>query len=237
LIVSIHQPHFLPWPGYFNKIINSDLYIYYDIVQYTRRNFQNRVTIKNSDMKKLWLTVPLKKDKQTIRIHDVIIFDPRDISNLGKTIIQAYGKSKYFSTIWPHLEIIFSKKYKYLSELNYDFLIILLKLMNIKTKILKSSEMGIKSSDPTKKLVEICENTGASYYLSGSSGKKYMDTSFFDRADIKIIYQNFNVEKFKYNQMHGDFIQGLSIVDALFNIGSQKTFELLKSNWSTGGKT
>ena len=64
-----------------------------------------------------------------------------------------------------------------------------------------------------------------------------MDTSLFDRADIKIIYQNFNVEKFKYNQMHGDFVQGLSIIDALFNIGPQKTYELLKSNWSTVGKT
>ena len=171
MIVTIHQPHFLPWPGYFNKIINSDLFIYYDIVQFSKNNFQNRVTIKNSDMKKLWITVPVKKDKLKKRIHDVIISNPKNIIKLGKTITQAYGKSKYFSTIWPYFEITFSKKYKYLSDLNYDFLVILLKLMNIKTKVLKSSEMGIKSIDPTKKLVEICENTGASYYLSGSSGK------------------------------------------------------------------
>jgi hypothetical protein len=58
MIVAIHQPQYLPWLGYFDKMLAADLFCYLDCVQFKKNEWQNRNRIKTAQGWQ-WLTVPV----------------------------------------------------------------------------------------------------------------------------------------------------------------------------------
>lgn len=235
-VISIHQPHFFPWGGYINKIINSDIFVFYDIVQFTKNNFQNRNRIKNANGQALWISLPVNKDCLDKRIFETRISDLRNLKKIEKTIFQLYRKSAFFDLIWNEIEPIFKYSDVQLSGLDFEILKTLLKVLKIETQILVSSHLNIQSNEPTERLSEICSKLGGSHYIAGRSGVKYMDMSYFEKKGIEILWQEYKPNNFVYDQLHGDFIPGLSILDALFNIGPDESKKLLKDNWTVDGQ-
>ncbi len=230
-IVSAHQPHFLPWMGYFNKVLRSDVFIWLEDVQFRKNYFQNRTKIK-SNTGELWLSVSVKKAPLETNISDIEIALKKDMVKASKTLRTYYSKAEYFKSIFPQFEDILLKDYHHLNDLNYDLFILVLDILEIDTKIVRSSELLEKEyEDPNERLLAMCNASEATQYIAGKGGRNYMNQDAFAKNDIEILWQDFPINSISYKQLHGEFIKGLSTIDVLFNLGPKKTKELIMTPW------
>jgi hypothetical protein len=231
-IVSIHQPHFLPWLGYFNKIKNSDLFIVLDDVQFRKNYFQNRTQIKNTNSEFFWFSIPINKAPLETKINKITILEKHDLKKNIKQLEGFYQKTPFFKEYFPELKEIFEKKYTHLSVLNYDLLVWALKILSIETPLINSSEILSNAiDDPNERLIELCKQTNTTHYIAGKGGKNYMNENIFEANSIKIIWQEFDSSKIEYPQINGSFLPNLSFIDTLFNIGAEETKQLIETNW------
>ena len=225
VIVAIHQPNFIPWPGYFNKICKSDVFILLDDVEYTKNSLINRNSIK-SQTNELRLTIPVRNQSMRQLILDTEIANHNSLRKTWRSIEQSYAKSAFFKEFSKSFEEIFSSKYVYIHELNIALILNILKILNIKTQVVRSSKLGLTNIGvKNDRIINLCLAVGATEYLSGAGAKKYNDMEIYSKASIDLTYQDFKLVE--YSQTKGPFIEGLSIIDMLFNIGSEATKEFV----------
>lgn len=216
-VICIHQPDFLPWLGYFERLIRSDIFVVLDDVQYLRRGWQNRDRIK-TDTGTDWLTVPVrKKGRYHQLISDVEIDHSRDWrrKHLSK-LRAAYRDTAYFESVFDRLSQIYSQKHELLIELNMDLIGFLTEMLGISVKTILSSELGVEGRSNAM-LAEITKHVGGDTYLTGIGAREYLDEEVFAAQGISVQWQKF--EHPVYEQPHGAFIPKLSGVDCLFNCG------------------
>ncbi len=226
IILSAHQPVYLPWIGLFHKIALADIFCVFDIVQYQRKDFNNRNKIKTS-AGPIWLTVPVKSSGRL----DSIITDI-EIINDGwhkkhlKSIELNYKKTPYFEQYFKGLKKILETPYQYLTDLNFDILIYILDALNINTTIVKASDYsfrGVKS----ELVLDMCNQLNADTYIFGEQGKNYADVDSFNKKGISLYFQSYNHPM--YTQTKGEFLPFMSVFDLLFNEG-EKSRDILLSN-------
>lgn len=213
MIITIHQPDFIPWLGFFDRWRHSDLFIILDDVQFIRRGWQNRDKIKTPHGVQ-WLTIPVKtKGRYLQSINTVEIDDAWDWPDKHLALIrQSYAKAPGFALLYPELEKIYRADYKTLIDINMAFLRLFAKLMNITTPTVFSSIQrveGVRSS----RLVNLVKNNGGTAYLTGQGSREYLDQNLFEANGIQVVWQAF--EHPHYAQLHGDFVFGLSGLDFL----------------------
>jgi len=214
-IVSIRQPGYLPYMGFFKKIQSSDVFVFLDDVQYVRGEWENRNKIRTSEGS-MWLTVPITH-KFGEKLNDVKIDNQQNWCKKHQTAIKLnYGKAPFFDKYWNEVEIILTKKWNKLIDLNMTLIDYFISELGIKTKLVKSSDLKIEFS-ATKRLVEICKKLHADVYLSGEQGSNYLDEKLFDDVGIKVVYENFKHPS--YEQIYKKFVPNMSIIDLLFNVG------------------
>ena len=220
MIVAIHQPEFMPWLGYFDRMQRVDKYIVFDHVQFKKRYFENRNRIKQGDIA-VWLSIPVKtKGKYLQRINEVEI----DNSSLWQRktwerIKNCYLKSRYYENYSEELEaLLLSKKYDNLIDLNITFIEWFRKTLNINTPMGFSSNMNVEEYKASDLILEICLRSGANQYLCGLSGKDYLKLEDFSASGIEVEFQNFKHPK--YEQRGGEFMPYLSVLDMILNCGS-----------------
>ena len=231
MIVSIHQPHFLPWLGYFNKALHSDIFVWLDSVQYRKNYFQNRTRIANSQGHPLWLTVGVHAKLGMIS-NKVSIADPRWRQRTLKTVEQCYSKTSYFDTCWPLISAAISEAPDSLNEINFRTFNTVLRLVgDTGLRVVRSSELEAGAADPTMRLVQMCTQLKASHYIAGRGGKNYLRIAEFQRRGIAVIWQEFDPDRVVYSQQSEPFIAGLSVIDCLFNVGPERTKELILKAW------
>jgi len=233
MIVGIHQLNFAPWLGYFNKIYKSDLFILMDEVQITFSETMNRNRILNKYGAISFLSIPcVKKDYLNKKFYEIEISDAFDWQERFKCVLKdSFSKSKYFYEIFDLLKPIFDKKYKYVIDVNFDLLNILLDLLGIKTKIIKQSSLTYDRSKKKNDLViELCKAVNADIYLSGNGAKDYMDISSFNACGIDVMFQTFRHPSYEQFNSVKEFVPGLSILDVLFSIGIEETKKLFFAN-------
>jgi len=224
-VVSIRQPGYLPYIGFFKKIESSDVFVFLDNVQYEKNDWDNRNKIKTSkgDM---WLTVPIQ-NKFGQKINEVNIANNENWNDKHKKSIQInYSKSPFFKEFWDDVDSILSQKWEKLIDLNMKFISYFSSKLELTTKIVKSSELNVEYVS-SKRLLEICMKLNADTYLSGELGKDYLNEKIFKESNINVIYEKF--EHPVYKQMHGDFLPNMSIIDLLFNEGDNAK-EILKNS-------
>lgn len=215
-IISIRQPGYLPFIGFFKKIESVDVFVFLDDVQYTRSDWDNRNKIRTNEGS-MWLTIPILNKFGNL-LNEVEIDYSKDWLYKHKSAIEFnYKNSPFFEDFWKDIELILDKKWKKLIELNMNLINYFLSVLNIKTKTVFSSELHIEKKG-SEKLLEICKNLNADTYLSGELGKNYLDTKIFENENIKVIFEDF--EHPKYNQLFSNFIPNMSIIDLLFNEGN-----------------
>lgn len=218
MIVTIHQPDFLPWLGFFDRWKNSDIYIVLDDVQFLRRGWHHRDRIK-TDKGAVWLTVPVcKKGKYDQLIRDVRIDNSTTwyLDHL-KTIEHNYRKAANFDRCFREIKTIYDKKYSFLIDLNMDLLHFVRSELGIDKPAVLASDYGIKSVS-TQRLVDLAKAVGGSTYLTGSGSRDYLEESLFNKENIKVKWQEYKHPV--YEQLHGDFIPMLSSLDYLMMCSS-----------------
>ena len=220
MIISIHQPQYIPWISYFRKIEKSDLFIFLDTVDFQKNGLQNRNQIKTEQGRK-WLTVPVQQHLGQ-KIRDVKI----DTTNQWRrkhweSIHHSYGRTVEFAGYEKEFSEMFSKEWIDLTKLNVHSVELMLKLLEIKTPILRSSEMQAVGQS-SELIINLCKEVGASSYLSGFGGKSYLDMAKFTAAGIEVIFQSPTFPN-RYQQAfpHVEFLNDLSAIDILFNCGDQ----------------
>lgn len=226
MIVTAHQPAYLPWLGYIHKIALSDIFVILDDVQFEKNSFTNRNKIY-STQGELMLTVPIQmkghigKPIKEIRISNLENWRKKHLI----TILQSYRKAPFFDYYAPWLESIYSKEWDFLIDLTNEILFFLIKEMNIKTKIIRQSDTGINSQKQDL-VFDLCKFTKADIYISGALGKDYIDVTPFKQAQIDVYFQNYQHPIYPQAGKLG-FIPKLGIIDLFMNVGSKKAFEFI----------
>jgi hypothetical protein len=215
----------MPWLGFFDKVRQADTFVILDNVQFEKNYFQNRNKIRTKEGW-IWLTVPvLAKGKSNQLIKDVQINNAVDWqSKHWKSINQSYNKAPFFSKYNNYLKQIYSKQWTRLADLNEEIIKHIVHELGIQVKILRASTLGATGKG-TDLLLQICQELKADTYLSGISGKNYLDEEQFKREGIKVIYQEFYHPIYK--QVYEPFIPGMSVIDLLFNQGD-KSLDIIK---------
>lgn len=200
-------------------IRSVDLYILYDDVQYTRRDWRNRNKIKTANGLK-WLTIPVNvKGKYLQKIKDTTVSDKSWRTKHLNSIRESYHKSKYFEEIYPLVENLYTTaNYETISEINFHFITGICKYLNIGTKIVFSSDFDLSEDRKTERLIDICRQAGAVEYISGPLAKDYIAEDKFKDHKIKLTWMNYDNYP-EYPQLYGDFEHKVSILDLLFNCG------------------
>lgn len=221
MIYSVHQPQYLPWLGFFDKICRSDCFVFLDRVQYKHREFQNRNKIRTKEGW-IWLTVPVQYE-QGEKICDVRIDNSRDWpgSHL-KSLNSWYGKAPYFDKYFPFFQDVYSKKWERLLDLNVRIIEHLMQELKIDKPVTFESKLA-SSGEKTQRIVNIAKALKADVYLSGSGGKDYLEEEKFSQANVRLEYQDYThpVYRQQYAKTKEDFISHLSVVDLLFNEGER----------------
>lgn len=239
-VVAIVQSCYLPWKGYFDLIGSVDEFVIFDDMQYTRRDWRNRNLIK-TPQGTAWLTVPVKvKGRYLQSIRETEVDGDRWQSDHWRSICQNYKRAPHFDAIASMLEPYYlSRSYSHLSELNRALTEALCALLQIDTPLKWSWDYG-SCEGKTERLVHICNQAGATSYVSGPAARDYIDTSLFDAAAIELRYFDYSGYP-EYRQLWGEFQHGVSIIDLLFNCGAEATqymkFPSLRSRELAGRRT
>ena len=215
MITCIMQPTYLPWIGYFAILKKCQQFIILDNVQFNKRSWQQRNKIK-SQGKEINLTVPvISKNKQDQKINEVIIDSSRNFRDKHiKTLTLNYSKSKYYNQIQNDLFEIISFPYQRLIDLNVNLIKYFINYLDINININYSSSFKTnKSKDQL--IFDLCKLSNTKEYLNENNLEK------FHKNNIKVNFFNYNVKE--YNQLNGNFISSLSIVDLIFNEGKNST--------------
>jgi hypothetical protein len=227
-IVSAHQPNFLPYLGFFDKMIHSDVFVIRDEVQFVERDFhhRNRIRIDSPHGKApqyKWIRVPVVKeqtDLNRIRIKSDIRDKnvPWNVFML-RQIRSNYETAPYFEQFFPELDSILRIKTPHLIDLNMAIIRWLQRCFDIEVEILFASRLDYgKTGDPTKDLIKIAEVVGADVYLSGSGGRAYLNQELFEVSGVEVRFQSFDHPV--YRQPYDGFVPNLAAIDALFNVGN-----------------
>jgi hypothetical protein len=220
--VAIVQSNYIPWRGYFDLINTADEFILYDDVQYTIRDWRNRNIIKTANGPK-WLTIPVEvKGKYSQKIKDTVISDPAWNKKHWASIVHSYSKAQYF----PAHRELFEELYlrtgeKLLSQVNHRFITAICRILGIATTISWSMDYDLVG-DKSERLLSLCQQAGATSYLSGPAARVYLEEGLFRAAGIAVSYMDYSGYR-AYAQLYPPFESQVSIIDLIFNQGPATT--------------
>jgi hypothetical protein len=218
VIVSLNQPAYLPWLGYFDRIAASDLHVVLDDVQYEKNSFINRNKVRTA-AGSCWLTVPVKASGnfRDLRIDNLrIVNDPRWSRKHWRTIEQNYCRARYFADHRDFFAAVYSRQLDKLIDLTTMINAYLLRAFGIRTRLLRSSSLALVERKSAL-VLEICRRVKALIYLSGPLGRAYLDCSSFAQAGIEVEFHDYRHPS--YSQVHPGFEPYMAAIDLLFTHG------------------
>ena len=218
MIVAVHQPQFLPWLGYFDKIRRADVFCFLDNVQYKKNDWQDRNRIKTAQGWQ-WLTVPVHyrfpQKINEVTINNAVTWKSKHL----QTLVTNYSRAPYFKKYAHIFEKVYSQDWELISDLNIVLIEQLRAALGLDQRpAVKSSDFDLRE-DPTDRLIDICLAINADTYLSGQDGVNYMDLERFKENGIEVLIQDFKHPV--YPQMFNDFESHMSVVDLLLNCGPE----------------
>jgi len=217
--VAIHQPQYIPWLPYFQKIAESDLFIFLDTVDFQKNGLQNRNQIKTGQGGQ-WLTVPVRQHLGQ-KICDTLIDNQTEWRRKHwQTIMQCYGKASAFDTYRESLQSIFEQDWGNLSDLNIEITRRMMQWLGIETPVAKSSEMTATGA-ASQLVLDLCREVGASTYISGTGGASYLNLSEFEQAGVSVEFRA-PPPTAPYPQTFPKlgFVEHLSALDIILNCGA-----------------
>jgi len=228
MILTAHQPVYLPWLGLFHKIALSDKFVFFDQVQYLPRDWMNRNKIKTSTGE-IWLTVPVfTKGHREKKTSEIEINNESDWKNKHlKTIKNNYCKTSFYEEYIPFFEDVYSKNWLRLGDLTEYMLKWFIETLGIEIEFIKASNFEFKGTK-SDLVLDMCKKLEAHTYIFGTLGKDYANLKDFKKEGITAVFQDYKHPH--YSQKFGKFIPNLSILDLLFNCGPKSREILMSEN-------
>jgi WbqC-like protein family len=227
MIVSIHQPAYLPWLGYFHRIARSDAHIILDHVQFEKNSFTNRNKVRTADGW-CWLTVPVKTAGKfgNLPIYEIDIANHQSwAASHWETLRLNYSKAPFFYQHSTFFHNLYNQAWCKLADLTAEINRYLLDALGITTKVYFSSQVNV-SGRKDELIVNLCRELGATTYLSGPLGRNYLREELFHRHNIAVQYDDYQPPA--YRQAYPGFEPNMAAIDLLFNAGPASSEILLK---------
>jgi hypothetical protein len=223
---AIHQPMYLPYPGFFHKMSLADILVIMDDVQYDKRfTNRNRILVPQGP---IWLSVPIEKEDKflpnsSVRINNRVEW--RD--DHWRKISFSYRNAAFYDLYAHDLEETFQKEWNLLFDLDLELLKKTMRWLGLDLPVVRESELKV-GGKATERLINACKAVGADTYVSGRGGKNYIDSQQFENEGVRLVFQEY--APFPYHQRFSNiFVPDLSIVDMLFNLGPD-TLRLIRSD-------
>ncbi|MBI4348557.1 MAG: WbqC family protein [Elusimicrobia bacterium] len=223
MLIAAHQPHFLPWLGYFDRVQKADRFVLLDHVQFERQNYQNRARILMGGRVE-WLTVPVVQKSRDERIIDKEVHNGVDGRmawgrRAVMTLEHAYGRAPFFRRYFPELRELLERRWGRLVDLDLALTGWCLRQLDIRTPLVRSSELGVQGRK-SEMVLDLCKRTGASAYMAGMGGSRtYLDVTAFEGHGVRVVWQEYRQPDYRQPGGGTAAVRGLSVVDALFNCG------------------
>lgn len=215
--LTIHQPEFAPWLGFFHKVSRADALIVLDDVQFRKNYFQNRNRVRTAQGA-TWITIPVERAPLDTPIHRIrIAADFRWAGRIQKTLAQAYRRAPYFRPAFDEFVGSLTAGDGSLLSVTQPVLTWMLASFGLTRPIWLSSSLALAAEGTTERLVRLCEVVGATTYVSGISGREYLDLPQFERAGIAVEFQDFRHPV--YEQLQPGFLPQISALEAIFLFG------------------
>lgn len=225
MIIAAHQPNYLPWLGFFDRVRRADKFLLLDHVQFERQNFQNRTRIRlDGGDAPHWLTVPVVQKSRDERILDKEIANDREGRlRWGRktyaSLEQAYRRAPCFHLYAAQLRELYDARWDKLIDLNLRLLDFCLAVLEIKTPLQRTSQMSL-CGQKSELVLNMCKAAGATAYLSGDGASRhYLDLEAFKTAGIEVVWQNFKHPDYPQAPANQPPVRGLSALDLIFNCG------------------
>ena len=220
--VAVLQSNYIPWKGYFDIINDVDLFIFHDDLQYTKGDWRNRnklITPKGP----AWLTIPVGTSEKRL-IDEVVIEDTTWQKKHWSNIVACYSKAPFFKLYKEFFEHVYlENQWEFLHKLNRFLIVEISRILGIKTEFADSRKFhtqGVKH----EKLLSLLKAAGAECYVSGPAAKDYIVAVDYKLTGIDLIWKDYSGYP-EYNQLFGhEFEHGVSILDLLFNTGSEAPY-------------
>lgn len=230
MILTAHQPVYLPWLGLFHKIALAERFCIFDIAQYQTKDYNNRNKIK-THAGPIWLSVPVESKNHFAKsLSDIRIVNDGWNRKHFKSIDMAYRKAPYYKLYIDELErILLGRTYELLAELNFATLDFGLRALGISVPTVTASHYDFHGQK-SDLVLDMCKQLEASTYIFGAQGRDYADVGSFAAAGIDVRFQNYRHPV--YPQLHGDFEPYMCVIDLLFNVGPDSMNVLMSGNAS-----
>lgn len=216
MIVSIHQPDYIPWLGFFYKMSLSDVFIYLDDAQYSNEAAHNFNVIKTANGEfRLKFPVSYKFGDKILDVksRDELKWKEKHL----KTIEMNYKKAPFFNKIFPEFSRVMLESYRSVAEFNIALNNFFAKGFEIlPQKILRSSEMGVDGVRE-QRVIDLTLACGGTEYLSGNGARVYQTEENFAKQGLKLTYIDY--KPISYRQCWKDFVPCMSVIDYVFNCG------------------
>lgn len=229
----IHRPYFLPWLGYFSKLVYADVFIVMDDVLFTKRHYIDRVNIINTQGKKMWLGLKTGENYNK-RCDSILLPNTFSIEEIMKTLSYSYSKARFFKKYKNDINNILEDSFNYsrtLSKFDIKIVELLLDFLGLPIPKIYFGSQFEDIADSTERLINFCNKTNCSSIIMGSGGSVNIhDIDKLEKCNIEVLYQDFYGNHPVYYQTRRErigFEKGLSIVDCIFNEGIEFTQNLL----------
>jgi len=226
------QPTYNPWLGYFDLMDKVDIFVYLDNVQLVKRSWQVRNRIK-TPQGELFLTIPIRKlkSREETLIKDAVINDDESWRQKHlKSIELNYRKAKFFDSVFPFVKNLILNDFQFLGDFNINLIEKIKKAIGINTLTIRSSEISSVKGKKDELLANICKLLNADIYISPQGSAVYIEKETpggaFVKRGIELYYHNY--EHPVYNQLHGEFLPYMGIIDLLFNEGFENALDIIK---------
>ena len=225
---AVMQPYVFPYLGYFQMIYASDIFVFYDDVNFIKRGWINRNRIAMNDTD-LLITFPVKKASQNKLICDIERGEPKAYKKVLKTVETAYSKAPFFSEVYPLLERVVLADTPDIARFAATSVIEICHYLGLQRDFRYSSqEFGnTKGLDKADRLIEICHLLDVKDYINAIGGRDLYNKEYFQDRGINLMFIEPNIEE--YPQSTSSFLPGLSMIDVLMNNSKEKTVELLSN--------
>jgi hypothetical protein len=231
MLCGIHQPQFIPWPGYFNKIALSDVFVLLDTVQYKKNEYQNRNRIRTAQGWN-WLTVPVSFRFGDTLAQTAALTDERWLRKTEQSLKTHYAKAPFYAQFAPPFLDLLRPEYPSLAALNTAVIRWMCEVFDLRTPLHLASECGPLPEEPTRRLTELCRRNGADAYLSGKDGPNYMDLSVFSEERVRLFLQEFTPPRYpqQFIKNEAGFEPYMSALDLLFNLGPEVASAIIRQS-------
>jgi hypothetical protein len=213
VICAIHQPHYLPWLRYLDKIARADVFVLLDDVQYSKNGWQNRNRLKGPQGAYL-VTVPVRH-RLTRTLTEVEIDGERWRHSHLASLRSSYGRAPGFAAFAAPIAEILSHPWRSLVELDAVMLRLWLDLLAIPTPVLRSSALRVPG-EASERLANLCRAVGADHYLSGAyAAAAYLEPAVLERAGVGVLYHHWQAPVYRQPHPRAGFVPDLSIADLI----------------------